>query len=66
MNSTKADIQNVETYAKEVGMDEANKEGLAVLTTQGEQAFLKHAFTDKNADGTERTMDYAEMRARYG
>ena len=59
-----ADKSRVESYAKAVGMDEANTKLGVVLATEGKSAFLKKAFEDPNDPS--RQMDYAEMRARYG
>lgn len=46
-----------------VGMDDANRTAMNVWATQGENAFIKHVFTET---GEERTLSYAEMRGRYG
>lgn len=43
-------------------MDEKNQKAFDVLVSEGENAFLKHVFTDEN--GRERS--YAEMRYLYG
>lgn len=45
-------------------MDEANKKALNVLQTQGQDAFIKHVFTDPK-DETKQ-LSYAEMRMLYG
>jgi len=59
-----ADKARVESYAKAVGMDEANTKLGVVLATEGKAAFFKKAFEDPNDPS--RQMDYAEMRSRYG
>ena len=43
-------------------MDEKNQKAFDVLVSEGENAFLKHVFTDEN--GRERS--YAEMRYLFG
>ena len=45
------------------GMDAANTTALNVLNTQGEEAFVKHVFTDQD---TGNQLSYAEMRMMYG
>ena len=35
---------------------------MKVLTTKGEEAFIKHVFTGENG----KRLSYAEMRAKYG
>ena len=58
------DKNRVESFAKSVGMDEANTKLGVVLATQGNEAFIKKAFEDPR-DNT-KTLDYAQMRALYG
>ena len=45
-------------------MDDANKKALRVLETQGQDAFIKHVFTDPKDE--KKTLSYAEMRMLYG
>ena len=59
-------LQEVAAYAESVGMDDTNKKAMEVLATQGPKGFMKHVFTGKNQDGSERQLSYAEMRSMYG
>lgn len=60
-------VNKANQYADAVGMDDANRKAMNVWATQGDKAFIKHIFTEKNEiSGEERTLSYAEMRARYG
>ena len=56
------DVDSVDKYAKEVGMDEANARILKIGKTEGKAAMFKAMTT--HDDGT--PMTYAESRARYG
>ena len=53
------DILRAQSYAKAVGMDQANSKMLEVMTTQGPQVAAKAMLEDCGND-------YAAMRARYG
>lgn len=53
-------FQKTEAYQK---MDDNNKEAMDVLANEGDKAFLKKIFTDKN---TGRSLTYGEMRSLYG
>ena len=53
------DKKRAQTYAKAVGMDNANAKMLEVMTTQGPQAGAKAMM--EHSDN-----DYAAMRMRYG
>ena len=46
----------------DIHMDEKNTQALNVLTTQGDEEFVKHVFTGDKGQ----KLTYAEMRARYG
>ena len=45
-------------------LDVYNSNAYNVLTTQGNEEFIKHVFTDQ--DNPEHKLSYAEMRMRYG
>lgn len=51
---------NISTSTKKI--DKVNKDALKVLTTEGDDAFIKHVFTGDNG----KALTYAEMRSRYG
>ena len=52
------------TYAAQVGMNDANRDLLITLKTGTKEEFIKQAFTDPN-DKTKQ-LSYAEMRSLYG
>jgi hypothetical protein len=52
----------VDAYADAVGMNDRNREAMKVLVNDGMSAFYKHILTGDQGE----TLDYAEMRARYG
>jgi len=56
--------QEANAYADLVGMNEANRNLLVTLKTEGSSAMIKKAFEDPHEPG--RTMTYAEMRSMYG
>lgn len=46
-----------------IKMDHYNAKAYNVLKNEGQDAFMKHVFTDQD---TGKPMSYAEMRMRYG
>jgi hypothetical protein len=51
-----------ETYAKVVGMDQANTKIAVIMSTQGFEAGAKAMFTGDN----NKKLSYSEMRQMYG
>jgi len=57
-------IAEANAYADTVGMNQANRDLLVILKTEGDSAMIKQAFVDPH-DST-RQLSYSEMRALYG
>ena len=57
-------IAEANTYADTVGMNQANRDLLVVLKTEGPAAMIKQAFVDPHDPS--RQMSYSEMRSMYG
>jgi len=55
--------QEVEDFAKLVGMDDYNKEAMKVFATKGPEAGFKNLFTNPH---TGKQWTYAESRGMYG
>jgi len=54
-----------QSVQKEPAMDDANRKAVEVLNTQGDDAYMKHVFTDQK-DDNKRELSYMEMRMLYG
>ena len=57
-------IKSANDYADSSGMDQANRNLLITLKTEGKESFIKKAFQDPN--NPERVLSYSEMREKYG
>jgi hypothetical protein len=63
MISGRGTVEQVDEYAKIVGMDKANTDAMKVFVTQGPEAGIKNLMTNPH---TGKEWSYAESRAMYG
>jgi hypothetical protein len=63
MISGRGTVEQVDEYAKLVGMDKANTDAMKVFATQGPQAGIKELMTNPY---TRKEWSYAESRGMYG
>ena len=61
--SGRGTVDQVDEYAKLVGMDKANTDAMKVFATQGPEAGIKNLMTNPH---TGKEWSYAESRAMYG
>ena len=62
-NNETQNNKNVPTIEIDLSkMDDANLKAMHVLTTEGQEAFIKQVFTGEN----EKQLTYSEMRSLYG